>query len=89
MIEFHDPVACALAFRSGMSAWVKSLKRPDLTEADRVAGALDAYQKQLDACMIIKTRYTMARLQGTEPRGCPTPGACSCPQPAELEARDE
>lgn len=42
-----------LAFQRAMKAWERSAKRPDLSERDRVHGALLAYQSQLDACMMI------------------------------------
>jgi hypothetical protein len=33
-------------FDRGMEQWRASLKRPDMTEEDRVKGALDAYCRQ-------------------------------------------
>lgn len=39
-----------LAFDRAMEAWAQSLKRKDLSENDRVRGALLAYQRQVIAC---------------------------------------
>jgi hypothetical protein len=52
-IEFLPQEHTALAFMRAMAQWERSLKRPDMTERDRVQGALVAYQSQLDACAII------------------------------------
>lgn len=43
-----------LAFGVAMQKWEASLKRPDMQERDRVAGALLAYQSQLDALVITR-----------------------------------
>lgn len=34
-----------LCFDSGMEQWRRSLKRPDMSEEDRIKGALLAYQR--------------------------------------------
>lgn len=47
-----------LAFLRAIEAWEKSLKRKDMDERARVAGALAAYQRQLDACAIIAATPT-------------------------------
>lgn len=45
-----------LAFLKAMDQWERSLKRPDMQERDRVMGALQAYQRQLDALVITRHR---------------------------------
>lgn len=42
-----------LAFDRGMLQWCASLKRPDLSEEDRVRGALLAYQRQALAASLL------------------------------------
>jgi hypothetical protein len=41
-------------FARGMEQWQKSLQRPDMTERDRVAGALLAYSRQALAQTIVR-----------------------------------
>ena len=36
----------AICTEAAMSQWERSLKRPDLTEKDRVRGAIEAYKRQ-------------------------------------------
>jgi len=40
-------------FEAGMNRWKRSLKRTDLSEEDRVKGALQAYQRQAYAIAIV------------------------------------
>lgn len=40
--------------RRAMEQWEKSLKRPDLTERDRVLGAIDAFERQAIAIGMIE-----------------------------------
>jgi hypothetical protein len=43
-----------LAYHTAMDQWERSLKRPDLSEKDRVRGALFAFSRQMLACRIIE-----------------------------------
>jgi hypothetical protein len=50
-----------LCFERGMDQWQKSLARPDMSERDRVAGALDAYMRQAFALAILASHTTEGR----------------------------
>lgn len=43
-----------LCFERGMDQWRASLKRPDMTEEDRVKGALQAYERQAFALKMME-----------------------------------
>lgn len=43
-----------LAYHSAMDQWERSLKRKDLSEKDRVRGALFAFSRQMLACKLIE-----------------------------------
>ena len=45
-----------LCFERGMQQWRASLKRPDMTEEDRVKGALEAYCRQAFALPSLPTQ---------------------------------
>lgn len=40
---------------AAMAQWEASLKRPDLTERDRVRGAIETYSRQAFACAVLAT----------------------------------
>lgn len=42
-----------LAYHTAMDQWERSLKRPDLSEKDRVRGALLAFSRQMLACKVL------------------------------------
>ena len=57
MTRFRYPVFAMapdeeLCFARAMEQWTASLKRPDLTDEDRVKGALLAYQRQAFALVL-------------------------------------
>lgn len=43
-----------LAVSTALASWSMSLKRPDLSERDRVVGALEAYRRQIVALEIVE-----------------------------------
>ena len=45
---WHD-----IARQAAMSQWERSLKRPDLSDRDRVEGAIVAYERQAFACVVL------------------------------------
>jgi hypothetical protein len=53
-----------ICFDAGMSQWQRSKARPDMSEEDRVKGALLAYQRQAFAFEMLASKR--GHLEGTE-----------------------